>query len=156
MLGKMSSLQQLVELLRISSVCSSLDCWCCFDADQIDNYVITELQQSHTRRWILAWSLQGHRLSEVCDPLTPSSWAADPVVVSREVEHPSNCKTVAIIRNTEMLCTSWLSKRFTSCDATRNKPNRTLDLRRTHFRGVLHVNVLDPRCAETKSAHRGI
>lgn len=46
MFGKLSSLLNLIELLR---------------AHQIDNYAITELVQGQTRRWALAWSFQPWR-----------------------------------------------------------------------------------------------
>lgn len=35
---------------------------------QIDNYAVTEMQQGRTRRWVLAWSLQPHRLKQVKKP----------------------------------------------------------------------------------------
>ncbi|KAF7316127.1 S-adenosyl-L-methionine-dependent methyltransferase [Mycena indigotica] len=51
MLGKLSSLSQVVEALRLHS---------------IDNYAITEFVQGTTRRWAIAWSLGPLRLP---DPL---------------------------------------------------------------------------------------
>ncbi|KIJ18076.1 hypothetical protein PAXINDRAFT_110517 [Paxillus involutus ATCC 200175] len=49
MLGKMSSLPQIVDLLR---------------GHQIENYAITEFVQGQTRRWAIAWSFGTHRLPD--------------------------------------------------------------------------------------------
>ncbi|KAF9228174.1 hypothetical protein BS17DRAFT_692951 [Gyrodon lividus] len=49
MLGKMSSLPQIVDLLR---------------EHQVDNYAITEFVQGQTRRWAIAWSFGTRRLPD--------------------------------------------------------------------------------------------
>ena len=49
MLGKMSTLQHIVKLLR---------------DNEVDNYAITELVQGQTRRWVIAWSYGDIRLPD--------------------------------------------------------------------------------------------
>ena len=50
MLGKMSTLTHIVQLLR---------------ENKVDNYAITELAQGQTRRWVIAWSFGTTRLPDV-------------------------------------------------------------------------------------------
>ncbi|KAI0349621.1 hypothetical protein OH77DRAFT_1594123 [Trametes cingulata] len=57
MLGKMSSLTRIVQLLR---------------DNKIDNYAISELVQGQTRRWVIAWSFQDVRLPDGLGRLTHS------------------------------------------------------------------------------------
>lgn len=59
MLGKLSSLAEVVEALkenkvheRSFSAHTSADC-----VGQVDNYAITEFVQGQTRRWAIAWSM---------------------------------------------------------------------------------------------------
>lgn len=63
MLGKLSSLERIVETLR---------------THQIDNYALTELVQGQTRRWVLAWSFSDVRLPDV-SPLTSSALKVEEV-----------------------------------------------------------------------------
>jgi hypothetical protein len=67
MLGKMSSIPNIVSLFREHSVrvfrnsaVSYLIWW-----RKVDNYAITEFIQGQTRRWAIGWSFQDARLPDV-------------------------------------------------------------------------------------------
>lgn len=67
MLGKLSSLVEIVETLKESKV-RDLYTWvqAAIDrASQISNYAITEFVQGQTRRWAIAWSFGEMRAPDV-------------------------------------------------------------------------------------------
>lgn len=80
MLGKMSSLTEIVRLFRELKV-GSLKCWLrsivIFPPPKIDNYAITEFVQGKTRRWAVAWSFTDERLPDVRYLSTASSELID-------------------------------------------------------------------------------
>jgi hypothetical protein len=71
MLGKMSSVVQVVDLLRVKGVSphnnpfsEDLE-WILIDTRKVNNYAITEFVQGQTRRWAVGWSFLNGRLPDV-------------------------------------------------------------------------------------------
>lgn len=66
MLGKLSSVTEIVEELRRYNVSAELKIQnLLLRRLQIDNYAVTELIQGQTRRWAIAWSFGSARLPDV-------------------------------------------------------------------------------------------